>query len=68
VGNWLKLGIPVIVVAVFSITIISISAEESLIPSWIKTNADWWAKGQISDESFVNGIQWLIENNVMRIN
>lgn len=37
------------------------------IPSWIKTNAGWWAEGQISDSDYVEGIQWLIENGVIRI-
>ena len=38
---------------------------DNVIPSWIKNNAGWWADGQIDDNSFVSGIQWLISNNVM---
>jgi hypothetical protein len=26
------------------------------IPDWIKTNANWWADGEIDDNSFVSGI------------
>lgn len=37
------------------------------IPSWIKNNADWWAQGLISDDDFVKGIQFLIENGIMEI-
>ena len=37
------------------------------IPGWIKNNAEWWSSGQIDDNSFVQGIQWLIENDIMRI-
>jgi hypothetical protein len=37
------------------------------IPAWIKNNAGWWSNGQISDKDFVQGIQWLIENGIMRI-
>ena len=37
------------------------------IPNWIKTNAGWWADGSIDDASFVGGIQYLIENNIMKI-
>jgi len=40
---------------------------ETSIPAWIKNNAGWWADGQIDDNSFVSGIQWLISNNVMVI-
>ena len=37
------------------------------IPGWIKNNAEWWSSGQIDDNYFVQGIQWLIENDIMRI-
>ena len=37
------------------------------IPSWIKNNAAWWADGQIDDNSFVQGIQYLIQNRILRI-
>ena len=30
------------------------------IPPWIKNNAAWWAEGAIDDDSFVQGIQFLI--------
>ncbi|WP_420546165.1 hypothetical protein [Nitrosopumilus sp.] len=44
------------------------STSESLdIPPWIKQNAEWWADEQIDDKTFVQGIQWLIENNIMKI-
>jgi len=34
------------------------------IPSWIKNNAGWWADGSIDDNSFVQGIQYLIQNRI----
>ncbi len=37
------------------------------IPSWIKNNAGWWADGSIDDSSFVQGIQFLIKEGIMRI-
>ena len=37
------------------------------IPNWIKNNAGWWAGGQIDDNSFVQGIQWLIKEGIMKI-
>ena len=37
------------------------------IPSWIKNNAGWWADGAIDDSSFVQGIQYLIKEGIMRI-
>ncbi len=37
------------------------------IPEWIKNNAAWWADGQIDDNSFVQGIQYLIKEGIMKI-
>ncbi|MGD8300679.1 MAG: peptidase, partial [Nitrosopumilaceae archaeon] len=41
--------------------------EEVAIPDWIKNNAAWWADGQIDDNSFVQGIQYLIKEGIMKI-
>ena len=38
-----------------------------IIPDWIKNNAGWWADGSIDDGSFVQGIQFLIEEGIMKI-
>ena len=38
------------------------------IPGWIKNNAAWWSEGQIDDNTFVQGIQFLIKEGIMRIN
>jgi len=42
-------------------------AEPIEIPAWIRSNAGWWAEGSIGDSDFVQGIKFLIENNVMTI-
>jgi len=36
-----------------------------VVPNWIKNNAGWWADGQINDNSFVTGIQWMISESVI---
>ena len=47
---------------------ISISAQQDYdIPDWVKNTAGWWADDQIDDASFVNGIKFLIENDIMEI-
>ena len=38
-----------------------------VIPEWIKQNAKWWVNGEITDESFTSGIQYLIKTGIMRI-
>jgi hypothetical protein len=35
------------------------------IPSWIKNNAGWWADGKIDDNSFVQGIQFLVKSGII---
>jgi len=37
------------------------------IPTWIKNNAGWWADDSIDDNSFVQGIQYLIKEGIMKI-
>jgi len=41
--------------------------ETNGIPAWIKNNAGWWADGVIDDDSFVQGIQYLIKEGIMEI-
>jgi len=41
--------------------------KQIIVPSWIKTNAGWWANNQIGDDSFVKGIKYLIKEDIMRI-
>ena len=43
------------------------SEPEIEIPTWIKNNAGWWSDGQIDDEAFVQGIQYLITNGILQI-
>ena len=40
----------------------------SSIPAWIKNNAGWWADGQIDDNTFVQGIQFLIKAGIIVVN
>ena len=53
----------------FSILSQSIMHEEKIIPipTWIKNNAKWWSDGQIDDNSFIEGIQFLIQEGLMKI-
>jgi len=41
--------------------------EKATIPDWIKNNAEWWAAGQIDDNSFIQGIQYLIKEDILKI-
>lgn len=37
------------------------------IPTWIKNNAGWWAENRIGDNDFVEGIKYLIKENIIKI-
>ena len=41
--------------------------EEHTIPYWIKNNAGWWANNKISDDDFTSGIEYMIENNIIKV-
>ena len=41
--------------------------ETSSIPSWIKNNAGWWADGSIDDTAFIQGIQFLVKEDILKI-
>ena len=43
------------------------SPDPKMIPEWIKNNANWWADGMIDDDSFVQGIQYLIKEKIIDI-
>ena len=44
-----------------------LSQSVEKVPSWIKNNAGWWANGDIDDDSFVQGIQFLIKEKIIEI-
>jgi len=43
------------------------SAQDAQIPSWVKNVAGWWASGVISENEFLTGIEYLINNNIILI-
>ncbi len=45
----------------------TMESSSSEIPVWIKNNAGWWADGSIDDSSFVQGIQFLVQEGFMKI-
>jgi len=44
-----------------------LASESNEIPAWIKNNADWWSQGLISDDDFVKGIQYLVEQGIIKV-
>jgi hypothetical protein len=46
----------------------SLAQEEHQIPNWIKNVAGWWANGEISENEFLAGIEYLINHRVISLN
>ena len=67
----------IVIAGIFSISIFvqeeaiiltpNASAQDYVIPAWIKNNAGWWVTNQIDDSSFLQGIQYLIKEKIMII-
>jgi uncharacterized protein YjbI with pentapeptide repeats len=57
--------------AFFGIFLVSVliipNAFAENVPDWVKNNAGWWAQGQIDDNSFVTGIEWLASNDIIQV-
>lgn len=51
----------------YSEKISTTSIEEQQVPSWLKSNAKWWANGQLNDSEFASGIKFLIEKDMITI-
>ena len=45
----------------------SSAQEVAQIPSWIKNVSGWWANDEISEQEFLSGIEYLINNNIITI-
>jgi len=41
--------------------------EKQIVPSWIKNNAGWWSQGAIDDKNFVEGIQYMLKEDIIDI-
>lgn len=40
--------------------------QSSAIPQWVKNNAKFWSMGAISETEFLSGIQYLVQNSVIK--
>ncbi len=57
----------IVAIGVATIPLAYDAQAETLIPSWIKNNAGFWANGDIDDVTFLNGIEFLIENKIINV-
>ena len=43
----------------------SIKNTETKIPTWVKSNAGWWADGTISESDFLMGIEYMVTDGIL---
>jgi len=42
-------------------------STEETIPEWVRKNASWWSSGKITEDDFVNAIEYLIQHGIIRV-
>jgi len=47
--------------------VITTSISSNEIPEWIKNNAGWWSEDLITEKEFIDGLQWLISDGIIRV-
>jgi len=57
----------VLVIGVSVTSFLSISAQNFMIPEWIKNNAGWWSEGAISESDYISSLQYLISEGIIKI-
>ena len=57
----------ILTICILGLALSSASSQDLSIPEWIKNNAGWWANDQIDDETFVKGIEFLVQKEVIFI-
>ena len=60
-NNLAKATIPIIIDRVMN------QNHEISIPDWIRSNALWWSQEQIDDNTFIQGIEYMIKNQIIVI-
>lgn len=51
----------------YSNSMANAGSTEYNIPQWIKDNAKWWAEGLITDQDYINGLQYLISEGILQV-
>jgi len=62
----LSLNFFLLLIIAFSLVGI-LNANAGTVPDWVKNNAGWWATDKISENEFLNAIEFLINNGIINI-
>jgi len=50
-----------------SVFAVNASGQSSTIPQWIRDNAKWWSQGAVSDSEYLQSIQYMISQGLIKI-
>ena len=39
---------------------------EPQVPAWIGQTIEWWLDGEVSEDQFLEGIKWMIKNQIIK--
>ena len=56
----------ILIIGIFSILPLA-TAQSSDVPDWVKNNAQWWAEGKISEQEYLNAIQFLVDEGIIKL-
>lgn len=45
----------------------SLFDSQILVPEWVRNNAKWWSAGQIEDNDFTSGIEYMIKEGIILV-
>ncbi|AFS80802.1 hypothetical protein NKOR_04570 [Candidatus Nitrosopumilus koreensis AR1] len=54
-------------IKIVPVGMINLDSKQEIVPTWIKNNAGWWADGSIDDETFVQGIEYLVQEKIITV-
>ena len=46
---------------------VSYAQESNEIPKWVKASAEWWANDKISDDEYIEALEFLIDSNIIQL-
>lgn len=50
-----------------ALSLFSYTSAQTTIPPWIKATAGFWYNDQISDKEFISALQFLIDNDILKV-
>ena len=66
----MKFAVIIAIVVIFVVGIglsINVTAEENLVPAWIKNTVGFWVDGQVSDTEFLNAVEYLADQGIIQV-